>query len=95
MGESITRWSCPLHKDVTELLPSIQVDMELGQGSHARAIWPPMLPMMLQLISVMIATAINQAASPPGIGREVAHPRRTPKVLLPREAGHPCDLASP
>jgi hypothetical protein len=33
--------------------------MELGKGCHARAIWPLMLPMTLQFIIVMIATALN------------------------------------
>jgi hypothetical protein len=33
--------------------------MELGKGCHARAVWPLMLPMTVQFIVVMIATAIN------------------------------------
>src|SRR5450631_794926 len=33
--------------------------MELGKGCYVRTIWPLMLPMTLQFIIVMIATAIN------------------------------------
>ena len=33
--------------------------MELGKGCHLRAICPLMLPMTLQFIIAMIATAIN------------------------------------
>ena len=33
--------------------------MDLGKGCHARTIWPLMLPMTLQFIIVMIASAIN------------------------------------
>jgi transposase len=33
--------------------------MELGKGRHARAIWPLMLPITLQFIIAMIATAIS------------------------------------
>jgi hypothetical protein len=38
---------------------SHEFDMEPGKGCRARAIWPLMLPVTLQFIIAMIATAIN------------------------------------